>query len=182
MTPGIRQTMHVASALSALLVACAKAPDQHQLSAVDQLITATDGAALTLNELDRSRYEEAVSMLTSDSAAYAWRFSDTLRPEEARVLGSQWTTLRGASTMARDHERVLAELIASAERLRALRNDLLSGAMDAARAASIIADEQKHHTEVSAGVLVVIDNYRALQQAWDRRDSVNLLFADTTAS
>lgn len=182
MTPGIRQSLQTASALSALLLACAKAPDQQQLTAVDQLITATDGAALTLNELDRSRYEEAASMLASDSAAYAWRFGNALRPDEARVLGSQWTTLRGAAAMARDHERVLAELIASAERLRALRNDILIGAMDARSAAGIIANEQERHTEVSAGVLAVIDNYRALQQAWDRRDSVRLLFADTTAS
>lgn len=165
--------------LAFLPLACTHAPDPAQLTAVDQLITANDGAALTLNELGRQRYLHADSLLTLDSARYAVRFADTLAPSSAQALGSQWLTLRHAAAMGRDHERVLGELILAGERLRLLRADIAAGALDAGAAASLIAAEQKHHSDVIGGVHAVIDNYRLLQQAWDRRDTVEQLLANT---
>jgi len=177
MTTGIRKPRQAAFVMCALMSACAKPPDQQQIAAVDQLITATDAASLTMNELNRARYAEADSQRSADSSLYAARFAEALRPEEARALGNQWVALNGAHAMARDHERVLIELIASAERLRALRHDIANGAFDREQAAPLIATEQQLHTEMIGGVHAVIDNYRLLQQAWDRRDTVASYFA-----
>ena len=177
MTIGIRKPWHAAFALSALLLACTKPPDQQQIAAVDQLIAATEAASLTMNELSRARYAEADSQRAADSALYAARFAEALRPQEARALGNQWVALNGAHAMARDHERVLIELIATAERLRALRHDIATGAFDREQAAPLIATEQERHAQVIGGVHAVIDNYRLLQQAWDRRDTVAMCLA-----
>jgi hypothetical protein len=175
----MRCTPGTALLLAVLPLACAHAPDTAQLTAVDQLITANDGAALTLNELGRQRYLLADSLLTLDSDRFAARFADTLTPPSAQALGSQWLTLRHATTMGRDHERVLGELVLAGERLRMLRADIAAGALDAGESAALIAAEQKHHTDVIGGVHAVIDNYRLLQQAWDRRDTVEQLLANT---
>lgn len=179
MTLGMRSVLGAAFLLSASFLACTHAPDPAQLTAVDQLITATDGAALTLNELDRGRYGRADSLLQVHGAALTQRFGDTLRRDEARALGLQWIALTHADRMGDDHERVLADLTASGERLRLLRNDLATGAITAEHGKAAIAMEQKHHTEVINAVHSVMDNYRMLQQAWDRRDTVHVLLANT---
>lgn len=179
MTHGMRSTTGSALLLAALLMACARNPDPDQLTAVDRLITATDGATLTLNELGRQRYELADSLLAQDSARFALRFQDTLEPSSAQVLGGQWLTLHHAATMGRDHERVLGELILAGERLRLLRNDIATGAVAAQQATAMIAAEQKYHAELIGGVHAVMDNYRQLQHAWDRRDTVEKLLANT---
>lgn len=165
----------------ALLMSCTHAPDAGQLTAIDRLITATDGAALTLNELDRGRYALADSLFALQADRYAARFDDTLSRAEAQALGSQWTTLSRASELGREHERVLTEAIAAGERLRRLRNDVANGALGSGEAGPLIAQEQRLHAEVMAAVHAVMDNYRLLQQAWDRRDTVELMLSNAQA-
>ena len=181
MTPGIRTTHFIAFASCALVVACAEAPDTAQITAVDQLISATDGAMLTLNELDRERYVRSDSLFTLQQAGFADRFNDTLDREAATALGNQFLALRTASVMGEDHVRVLDDLIASGERLRALRSQLAQGTMRRTEGANAIAAEQAHHTALIVGVHAVMDNYRVLQRAWDRRDSVANWLADAQA-
>lgn len=160
-----------------LLMACAAAPDPQQLTAVDQLIAATDAASLALRELDRGRYTRADSLFGDQDSALRARFAQPLRPEAAQPLASQWIALRHAAAMGADHERVLGELLASAERLRALRSDIAQGAVAPRAAAPLIAAEQQRHAAVMDAAHAVMDNYRILQRAWDRRDTVRTLLA-----
>jgi hypothetical protein len=162
---------------SALLMACAAPPDPQQLTAVDQLISATDAASLALRELDRGRYERADSLFSAQDSALRARFTAPLRPDTARPLANQWIALRNAVAMGGNHERVLNELLTSAERLRALRSDIANGAIARKQAAPFIAAEQKRHTALIEGAHAVLDNYRILQRAWDRRDTVLTLLA-----
>jgi hypothetical protein len=181
MTHRIRTAYLIAFTSCALVVACAEAPDTAQITAVDQLISATDGAMLTLNELDRERYQRSDSLFTMQQASFADRFADTLGRDVAKTLGNQFLALRTASVMGEDHVRVLDDLIASGERLRALRTQLAQGTMRRAEGANAIAAEQAHHTALIVGVHAVMDNYRVLQRAWDRRDSVSNWLADAQA-
>lgn len=157
---------------SCLLLACAEAPDPAQLTAVDQLISATDGAMLTLNELDRGRYIRSDSLFALQQAGFNARFADTLARDAANGLGAQYLALRAAATMGRDHNRLLNDLVTAGERLRDLRKRLADGTMERPDGANAIAAEQQLHTALIEGVHVVMDNYRILQHAWDRRDSV----------
>lgn len=161
-----------------LWMACHQAPDPGQLTAVDQAISATEAAMFTLHELDRGRYQRGDSLFAEQRAAFTGRFRDTLGRNTARILGGQFITLRASAAMSRDHEHVLADITSSGERLRALRADLASGALRKEEGASLIAAEQQRHTALIGAVHNVIDNYRALQQAWDRRDTVALLLSD----
>lgn len=177
MTHGIRTLPVPAFALCALVAACSQAPDPAQLTAVDQLISATDAALLTLNELDRERYLRTDSLLSEQQSGFAARFDDTLDRTAALALGSQYVVLRAAEQMGADHERVLAEIGSASERLRSLRNDLAAGAIEPKSAIALIATEQQQHAALIGAVHRVIDNYKLVQQAWDRRDSVAVLLA-----
>lgn len=177
MTRGISKPMTMAFALSALLLACATPPDPLQLTAVDQLISATDAASLALRELDRGRYERADSLFAHQDSAFRARFAVNLAPPAAAPLANQWIALSNAADMGRDHERVLGELLVAAERLRILRKDLTDGAIAPKEAATLLATEQKLHTSIIDATHGVIDNYRILQRAWDRRDTVLTLLA-----
>lgn len=177
MTRGIRWPFPTAFALSALLMACAAPPDPQQLTAVDQLISATDAASLALRELDGARYERADSIFGQQDSALRARFQDTLDGGTARPLASQWIALRHAQAMGAEHGRVLHELLTSAERLRTLRGDLAKSAIGPKEATVIIAAEQQRHTALIEGAHGVMDNYRILQRAWDRRDTVLALLA-----
>lgn len=181
MTASMRFPVGTALLISIGLGSCKHAPDPAQLTAVDQLIEATEAAALTLRELNRGRYAEADSLLAADSALFAQRFNDTLYPDDARALGNQWLALRHAAGMGDDHERTLADLIEAAERLRLLRADIAGSAFRDEQAAAVIRAEQERHTAVIGNVHAVIDNYRLLQHAWDRRDTVALLLAGSDA-
>lgn len=181
MNPSIRTAYLAAFVSCALLVACAEAPDTAQITAVDQLISATDGAMLTLNELDRERYVRSDSLFIAQQGAFTNRFTDTLGRDAASALGKQFLALRTSAAMGRDHVRVLDDLIASGDRLRRLRTQLAQGSMRRADGASAIAAEQAHHTALIVGVHGVMDNYRVLQRAWDRRDSVANWLADAKA-
>jgi hypothetical protein len=179
MSQGMRTVLLATVASCTLSTACRKAPDPAQLTAVDQLISATDAALLTLNELDRGRYQRSDSLYHMQAGLFRGRFADTLAPAEAKMLGDQYITLRAADHMGDDHERILADIATSTERLRALRSDLAAGAIDQEDGTSLITAEQRRHIELIEGVHGIIDNYRMLQKAWDRRDSVALLLSDS---
>ncbi len=179
MTGGNRKPLQAALVLSALLLACAAPPDPQQLTALDQLISATDAASLALRELDRGRYARADSLFEDQDSAMRARFAEPLRPAAAQPLANQWIALRHASSMGADHERVLGDLLTSAERIRMLRNDLAQGAIARQEAAALITAEQRRHAQLIDGAHAVLDNYRTLQRAWDRRDTVDLLLAIT---
>ncbi|MCB9183291.1 MAG: hypothetical protein H6591_05185 [Flavobacteriales bacterium] len=177
MTRGIRIALGSAFATSALLWSCAQPPDPAQLTALDQLISATEGALLTLNELDQARYERADSLFREEETDFRERFSDTLSRPEAKALGNQWITLSEAADMGAGHAHALATLDATSERLRALRQDIAEGAFSTAEAQPLIAEEQRRHIGLMSSVHAVMENYRLLQQAWDRRDTVTALLA-----
>ena len=178
MTHGIRTLPIAAFATCVLWTACSQPPDPAQLAAVDQLITVTDAALLTLNELDRNRYLRSDSLLAQQQAGFEARFDDTLDRATALALGSQYIVLRAAEQMGTDHERVIAEIANASERLRNLRIDLAAGAIEPKSAGALIAAEQQQHSALIDAVHHVIDNYKLVQQAWDRRDSVAMRFAD----
>ena len=182
MIHGIR-TVHLAPFAScALLVACRQAPDPAQLTAVDQLISATDAAVLTLNELDRGRYRRSDSLFRDQQAGFASLFEDTLGRHAATVLADQYIALRASAAMGSDHERLLADITSSSERLRVLRSDLSNGSIQKEKGALLIGHEQQRHTAIIEEVHHVIDNYRTLQQAWDRRDTVAVLLSEANPS
>jgi hypothetical protein len=105
------------------------------------------------------------------------RFTDTLGRREAQALGNQFIALRAARAMGADHLRLQAALGTSRERLRTLRNDLASGAISTGHGAGLIAHEQRLHAVHIAATHAVMDNYRLLQKAWDRRDTVQVMLA-----
>ena len=180
MIHGIRTVQFATFASCALWVSCKpQAPDPAQLTAVDQLISTTDAAMLTLNELDRGRYLRSDSLFVQQRVGFVERFRDTLDPRSAQALGDQFIALRASHEMGADHERLLDEIGTTSERLRTLRNDLANGAIKVHDAAPIIASEQKRHTLLIDAVHRVMDNYRVLQHAWDRRDTVAMLLSDT---
>ncbi len=179
MIHGIRTAPLFAFTSCALWAGCHQAPDPAQLTAVDQLITTTDAALLTLNELDRTRYHRSDSLYQDQRGSFAMRFRDTLDRSTAKALGDQFISLRASQEMGTAHERTSADIAASSERLRTLHTDIANGAIDKEQAASLVTGEQQRHTTLIEAVHRVIDNYRMLQLAWDRRDSVAALIADT---
>ena len=84
--------------------------------------------------------------------------------------------------MGSDHERLLADITSSSERLRVLRSDLSNGSIQKEKGALLIGHEQQRHTAIIEEVHHVIDNYRTLQQAWDRRDTVAVLLSEANPS
>jgi hypothetical protein len=166
----------------ALVMSCSEAvPSAAQLNTVDSLVTATDAAVLTLNELDQGRYDRMDTLFQQHQARFLERFKDTLDPNSAHVLGDQFLQLRSARQLGEDHVRVMSDIAAASERLRALRTDLANGAIDTVAAAAIITNEERRHTALLDAVRAVIANYRSVQLAWDRRVEVDSLLMMTTA-
>jgi hypothetical protein len=93
------------------------------------------------------------------------------------VLGDQYLLLRGARRLGADHLRVANDLRSTSERLHALRNDLAQGAIAPEKALDLIGRESTQHAALTDEVYLVIANYRAVQQAWDRRDTVEQLLS-----
>jgi len=178
MIHGIRCTAFSALAWGALAMGCAPAtPDPAQLSTVDSLITTTAAALLTLNELDAGRYDRLDSTYEAANSMFRARFNDTLDRNSARVLGDQYLLLRDARKLGDDHLRVVSDLRSTRERLHALRSDLSQGAIAPIKGTDIIDRERTQHAVLTDEVYLVIANYRAVQQAWDRRDTVEQLLS-----
>jgi hypothetical protein len=158
---------------------CKPAPGPGHLKSVDSLLTTVEAALLTLNELDRERYTRATAVYRSQAARFQERFKDTLDRPTAELLGNHFRLLRAAESMGEEHDQVLAELIVTKDRLKALRRDMESGAMHAQDADKALATEHDAGTYLAVHVDAVIANYRAVQRAWDERDAVDSLLALT---
>ena len=150
-----------------------------QLKSVDSLLTSVEAALLTLNELDRERYTRATAVYRSEALRFQERFKDTLDRPTAELLGNHFRLLRAAETMGQEHDLMLAELVVAKERLKALRQDLESGALDGQGAEVALAAERNVGKDMAEQVDAVIANYRTIQRAWEERDAVDSLLAET---
>jgi hypothetical protein len=70
-----------------------------------------------------------------------------------------------------------ADLATTKDRLHTLRTDLANGALAPVDARAHIAQESRTVGQLMAALDTVIDNYRAAQLAWDRRDTVERLLS-----
>ncbi|MEO8589062.1 MAG: hypothetical protein ABI432_06825 [Flavobacteriales bacterium] len=175
MNRGILLASITALAMNGLFQGCRTPADPAQLRTVDSLITTVDAAMLTLNELDRTRYQRTDSMFQVQRPLFEARFKDTLDRAAADVLGNQFLALRTAADMGRDHERVLNDLGTTAERLRALRLDLQNGAMEPPKGRIAMNRERTAWSLLETSVLGVIDNYRIVQRTWENVAQVDTL-------
>jgi len=180
MNRGIRTVAFHTFATCVLLHSCARSPNGETNAALDDLITATDAAMLTLNELDRGRYVRTDSLYETERPFFLRRFQDTLDRERAQLLGEQYVALRAAREMGHDHDRVLASAVMADERLRALRADHAHGAIGTDELGPLLAQEQRSHLVLMEAVHATIDNYRTLQRTWERADSAALFLAERT--
>lgn len=169
----------IAFASSGLGVACNTPATPEQMRTVDSMITNVKAAKLTLNELDRIRYDRAAALYRSDQGRFMQRFDDTLDRESAQKLADHFSVLRAASAMGEDHDRVVEDVMHTNERLRALRNDMIHGAMNSEDAAPAILAEERIVSTLDTMVTQVIANYKAVQKAWDDLAAVDSLLANT---
>lgn len=182
MNRGILFAAIAALALNGFLHSCRTAPDPAQLRAVDSLITSVDAAMLTLNELDRARFQRTDSMFQAQRALFETRFQDTLDRATADALGNQFIVLRGSAEMGKAHENVLIDLGATAERVRALALDLKNGAMEPEAGRAALANEYKAWASLDSSVHVAIDNYRLVQSAWDNAAHTDTLLTPVAST
>lgn len=175
MNRGILFASLIAFAWSGLGLACRTPANETQIGTVDSMITRLEAAKLTLNELDRSRYDRAAALYRSDEHRFLQRFQDTLDRSTALLLGNHFNVLRAAADMGRDHNLVADELVVSQERLRALRNDMVNGAFGAEEATLVMGNESKALELLDADIQQVITNYKSVQRAWDDLATVDTL-------
>ncbi len=166
--PGIRYLILLALVWGVLANACRRSAEAAHLQAVDSLITTVDAAILTLNELDPERFDRAAAAFATRAEQFQERFQDTLERAEAELLGNQFIALNAADDMAADHRRTLQELRGSAERLRALRHDVMNAAMPIYDEKNAIATEMQVQQVLRANVEQAIENYRTIQQTWEQ--------------
>ncbi len=178
MNRGILFASLIAFAWSGLGLACRTPANELQIKTLDGMITRVEAAKLTLNELDRIRYDRAAALYRSDAPRFMERFKDTLDRATALRLGNHFNVLRAAGEMGNDHDSIASDLVDSKERLRALRHDMVNGAMDAEETTVILTNEATALEVLDAQVRQVITNYRAVQRAWDDLASVDSLLAE----
>jgi hypothetical protein len=178
MTPRARTGATLALFLGVLVQACQRPADPEQVRTVDTLIASVESAMLALNELDTARYRRCDSLYRADHTTLEQRFRDTLERGEAGLLGNHYLLMRAAARMGQDHATLESLLRSTVQRLRALRTDIASGAMDPRAAAPAIATEKVLLTQLEADTHRAFDNYRSLQRAWDQRHQVAQLMGD----
>ena len=179
MSPTILFTTFIAFSLLAGTSACRQAADPALAMIVDSMHTENTGALLTLQELDEARFDHLDSIYRAQQTQFRSRFMDTLIPEEAGQLGNQFLVLRNASQMGRDQRALAIRLRERNERLAVLELDLAQGATSRQELEQAVAVERALLDFDHDQVLAVIDNYRKAQHAWELRDSVTTLLADT---
>ncbi len=177
MNHGILSTVVAALAWGAVALACRQPADAEQIRSVDGMINNVEAASMTLNELDRGRYDRADSVFRQNAPRFAERFIDTLDRPGATLLGNHYLVLRTAYAMGQDHDRVAGELAEASQRLRSLRTDLANGVLDPQRGAMAIATERLLLHDLEANTHRLIDNYRTLQRTWDERQAVDSMLA-----
>lgn len=176
MNPRVRTG--TAAALLMGTMACHSPADPVHVRSVEQLINSAESALLALNELDTLRYDRCDSLFLDGRAQLERRFRDTLARAEAGRLGNHYLMLRAARRMGEEHRALATELRDASARLRQLRNDLTSGALDPRSAATAIATERVLLAQLEEDTYRAFDNYRSLQHAWDRRHEVARTLAE----
>ncbi|MEX1131601.1 MAG: hypothetical protein WEC15_00110 [Flavobacteriales bacterium] len=177
MNRGILFASIIAFAWSGLGLACRNPANEAQIRTVDSMITSLEAAKLTLNELDRIRYDRAAALYRSDSSRFIARFADTLDRSTAERLGNHFRVLRAAANIGADHSLVGEDLASSKERLLALRNDMENGALNEEGTHQALLNETRIVDALDGQVQQVIVNYRAVQRAWDDLATVDSLLA-----
>jgi hypothetical protein len=180
MNRGILYMVLIALAWGGLANACRRSADAGHLQTVESLMTTVDAAILTLNELDPQRFSRAADAFAEREELFAHRFQDTLDRHSAEVLGNQFLTMRTAHEMASDHMRTLEELQAAAQRLRALRLDVMNAAMTLEEERKAIRAEEQVQELLQTNVRQAIANYRNIQQTWDMLPATDSLLAAGT--
>lgn len=163
MDRGILFAIPGALAYCALAHACRTPVDPGPLHTVDSLITFTEAALLTLNELDTVHYAEAEAFHARHAGTVDSLLHDTLDSAHAELLVNTALVVRQASRMANDHRRVAGDLVATSERLRALRSDIEKRAIAAAEAQQAVAHEHSIAVDLDTAMHRLLDNYRNLQ-------------------
>lgn len=179
MRPAILFTTLIAFTMLVGASACRQAADRTLAMTVDSMHTVNNGALLTLQELDDARFDHLDSIFRYQHPLFQTRFMDTLTPTEAGRLGNQFLVLRRASQMGRDQRALTIRLRERNERLAALELDLAQGATSRRDLEQAVQVERTLLEFDHAQVLTIIDNYRSAQHAWELRDSVAVLLADT---
>jgi hypothetical protein len=182
MNPSVLSTVFAALTLGVLATGCQHSTSPQYLSTVDSLITTTNGALLTLRELDPARYDHLDSLHHQLLPSFLDRFDDTLPPDRADLLADRFLVLRAAARMGSDQRSLEQRLAYRVARLDTLRSDLAVGALAEGEVRSAVQAEQRWADFDHAQVLNVLDNYRMAQQAWEQRDTVLTLLADTPSS
>jgi len=170
-----RGTAFASIIVFAASTACRNVPDAEQIAVVDSLTTSMEAANLTLNELDLDRYYKASMILEQDSTRFRQRFNDTLDRSSAMTLAGYYIHLEQAEHMALDHQEVYAATARATLRLKDLRNDLLTGALDVEDATNAIALERTNAEQLSEMVQQVITNYRNTQNVLANQATVDSL-------
>ncbi len=165
----------LALVLSGLVNACRRPADEQNLRKVDSLITTIDAAIFTLNELDPGRFDRAHTAFAEREPLFKERFADTLDRRSAELLGDQYLALQASGSMATDHVRTLQELAGAAERLRTLRQDIGNAAMNVEEERTAIGTEEQVHELLQANVQRTIQNYRTIQEVWEKLPATDSL-------
>ena len=179
MRPAILFATPIAFSLLFGTVACRQAADPTLAMVVDSMHTVNNGALLTLQELDGTRFEHLDSIFEQQQAQFLVRLKDTLRPAEADRLANHFLVLRDASRMGRDQRALVGRLRERNDRLAALKQDIAQGTTSRQELEQAVLVERTLLDFDHAQVLAVIENYRTAQHAWELRDTVAILLAET---
>jgi hypothetical protein len=179
MKRGILFAIPGALACCALTQACRTPADPGQLLAVDDLITRTDAALLTLNELDTAHYAGAEAFHAAHAGTLDSLLHDTLDDAHAELLVNAAIVMRHVPHMADDHRRVAADLQAAAQRLRALRTDLERGAIPPDEGAPLVERERAMAVVRDTATHRLLDNNRILQGLTARFPQLDSLLLHT---
>ena len=162
-----------------LATGCQRTTAPQHVTTLDSLRTSTNGALLTLRELDPSRYDLLDSAYHALLPSFLERLDDTLRPEQADQLVDRFLVFRSAERMGEDQRMLEERLAIRYARLDTLRGDLAIGALPDGQVREAIRTELGLARFEHEQVLSVIQNYRTAQQAWDMRDSLTALLSET---
>ncbi len=164
---------------SGLLTACRSAAEPELVTTVDSLASHLAKSRDTLVDLDTNVYATADSLLTVDKERFLQRFNDTLDRTTATLLGDQFLRLRDAEKIAQDHRTIHALVVATNERISALRTDLLKGAFTVENGRMAVQHERSICLGLDSAVEHVLTAHGTLKKALQRVGRVDSLLSST---
>ncbi len=134
-------------ALAALLLctqsACRRTADTANLAIVDSLMLTTDSLITGMNALDLAAVDSIDSLFSLKKETLVARMRDTLKKDDALVLGNYHRTMTKAIARVKGkHAPTLNDLTISRRQLADLRNDVEKGLLEPAVEAKYISDEK----------------------------------------